>query len=210
MKVGFGFVFLMLEFLALPVFSQYTPLKGAVHNAEGKINQLREVVITIKKVSIVGIDSYTPQMWVGLSLKDKTSYAEIGQLIQVSSTARLLSVNVETAGFKGAKDSVSFRLNIYKSENGLPGERLIEKNMVKSFSKDSKMLNFDLRSEQIFLEEDCVLSLEYLPKEQNKKLSLLSFRVNMMAKGGFSRIASAGKWTPMRSGAAAIFAEVEQ
>lgn len=209
MKVGFGFIFLAIEFFALPAFSQDKPLKETVHNEEGKINQLREVVITNKKVNIVGIDSYTPQMWVGLSLKGKAGYAEIGQLIPISSTVRLLSVNVETAGFKGAKDAVSFRLNIYKSENGLPGARLIEKSMLKSFSKDSKMLRFDLRPEQIFLEEDCVLSFEFVPKEQNKKLALLSFRVNMMAKGGFSRMDSAGKWTPMQSGAAAIFAEVE-
>ena len=177
-----------------------------------RINQLKEVVITNKKprINIVGIDSYTPQMWVGLSLKEENSYAEIAQLIPISSTARLLSVNVETAGFKGAKDSVSFRLNIYKSENGLPGERLIEKNMLRSFSKDSGMLRFDLRSEDVFLEEDCVVSIEYLAKERNKKLRLLSFRANRMGKGGFSRIASIGKWIPMGSGSAAIFAEVEQ
>lgn len=177
-----------------------------------RINQLKEVVITNKKprINLVGIDSYTPEMWVGLSLKEENSYAEIAQLIPISSTARLISVNVGTAGFKGAKDSVSFRLNIYKSENGSPGERLVEKSILKSFSKEAKMLRFDLRSEEIFLEEDCVLSIEYLAKDRNKKLRLLSFRANRMGKGGFSRIASIGKWIPMGSGSAAIFAELEQ
>ncbi|RQO64873.1 hypothetical protein DBR43_31840 [Pedobacter sp. KBW06] len=213
MKVWFGFIVLVPGFFALPVlpaFSQNKALKGLLHKEKGQVNQLKEVVITNKKVNIVGVNGYTPEMWVGLSLKGKAGYAEIGQLIRISSMVRLLNVNVGTSGFKGARDSVSFRLNIYKFENGLPGERLIEKNIIKSFSKDSEMLRFDLSAEQVFLEEDCVLSLEYLPKERNKKLSLLSFRANMMAKGGFSRIENTGKWSPMRSGAAAIFAEVEQ
>lgn len=180
---------------------------------ERKTTALNEVVITNKKRKriIRGTTGYTPLLWLNLNtIKNKNSYAEFGQLIKIKEPVQLLNAKAKVEGKKKSTDSITYRLNIYKVENGLPGTRLVEKELIKSFMISEKELSFDLKTERIFLEEDCIVAFEYIPKENKLKSPLLAFRVSITGNGGFSRIASIGKWTPIGGGSASISAELEQ
>lgn len=175
-----------------------------------KISTLKEVLITNKKPKLktLGTKNFTPLMWVNVGIRTG-SYIEHGKLIELKSPAKLVSANVKVAGHKNSVDSISYRLNIFKVVNGLPDKRLVEKNIIKTFSASSTMLTFDLRKEDIYLAEDFVVSFEYIPKK-NAKVKLMSFRANLAASRSFFKDANVGEWKPMSSGSPVIFVEVEQ
>lgn len=176
-----------------------------------KTYTLNEVVITHEKRKRIhlGTTGYTPLLFASISLKDKKSYAESAQRIKIKKAAQLLNVNARIAGSKKSKDSVTYRLNIYKMNDGLPGARLTEKNIIKTFPMTAQLISFDLEKESIFLDEDFVVAFEYIPNASLKQ-PVLSFRASMTGTGGFTRTISVGKWTSVGNGSASIFVEVEQ
>lgn len=180
-------------------------LKRAAH-------QLQEVVITNRKRKVrkLGTTGYTPMVWVSISFKNKNDFAEQAQLIKISEPTRLLEVRAKVAGNKKNTDSVNYRLNIYAVKDGLPGARILEKNLIKSFSMAEREISFDLTRESIFTDKDCIVSFEYIPKGNTEHINILSFRASLTGKGGYSRKASIGDWIPMSAGSGSIYAIVEQ
>lgn len=177
-----------------------------------KAYELNQVVIhnTKRKKAILGTASYTPMMWVSISLKGSQEFAEQAQLIKINAPVQVLSANVRVEGNKQSRDSITYRLNIYKVQDGIPGARLIEKNLIKTFPETAKTLTFNLEDESIFIDEDFVVSFEYIPRTGTSKKNALSLRASIGGKGGFSRLASIGKWLPVKGGgAASIFVVVE-
>ncbi|WP_139218444.1 carboxypeptidase-like regulatory domain-containing protein [Pedobacter antarcticus] len=197
---------------------QAIPISAFQTGNENKIilkkstHQLQEVVITNRKKKIrkLGTTGYTPMVWVSISFKNKNDFAEQAQLIKISEPTRLLEVRAKVAGNKKKTDSVNYRLNIYAVKDGLPGPRILEKNLIKSFSMAEREISFDLTRESIFTDKDCIVSFEYIPKGNTEHIDILSFRASITGKGGYSRKASIGDWTPMSAGSGSIYAIVEQ
>lgn len=95
---------------------------------------LNEVVITNQKRRILtlGTKGYTPLMWMNVGSKTG-NYAEHGKLIEIKAPSKLLNASIRVGGDKKSKDSVIYRLNVYKVAKGLPSQRMIEKNIIKIF-----------------------------------------------------------------------------
>lgn len=173
---------------------------------------LPEVIVRNSKPKLKrrGTTGYTPLIWLAVSFKDGNGFAEQAQLIKIEEPAQLISVNGRVGSIKGKTGSLTYRLNIYKSENGTPGERLVEKLIMKAFPISDGMIRFDLRQEQIYLNEDFFVAFEYIPTKISGEIPPLSFRASATGSGGFMRAASAGTWMPITGGSGAIFVEIEE
>ena len=177
---------------------------------KAKTITLNEVVVSLEKPKKItlGTKGFTPLMWMGISTR-KGTYFEHAKIIKIKKSSRLLNANVRVGGNKRSTDSVTYRFNIYKIKEGLPAERLLEKNIIKTFPRSADLLTFSLIDENIYLDQDCAVSFEYIPKEA-KGNPPLSFRANVAANDAFVRNVSVGSWKPMKNGSSCIFVEVEQ
>lgn len=177
-----------------------------------KTTELQEVTITNKelKPKTLGTKLYAPLLWFNLTVREQEGYLEPAKLIKIKEPAKLLNANIRVAGNKKSKDSITFRLNIYKIEDGLPGDRLIEKNIIKTFPLSTKLLTFDLKDEDIILNEDCAIAFEYIPKNTENPIPLYSFRAVLGSTDAFIRSFSTGKWYPIDTGSLSLFLEVLQ
>lgn len=177
---------------------------------KAKTITLNEVVVSLEKQKIItlGTKGFTPLMWMSISTREGT-YFEHAKIIKIKKLSRLLNANVRVGGNKRSRDSVTYRFNIYKLKEGLPAERLLEKNIIKTFPRSADMLTFSLIDENIYLDQDCAVSFEYIPKNV-KGSQPISFRANVAANDAFVRNASVGSWKPMKNGSSCIFVEVEQ
>ena len=171
---------------------------------------LSAITITHKKPKIkkLGNTGYTPMIWayVARNLNDIT---EQGKLILVKKPVRLLSAHVFTGSLK-RKDSVSYRLNIYKVRDGYPSERLFEKSLIKKFPLTETKLSFDLSNESLVIDQDFLISFEYLPEKKSNKPPVISFRAGLGNSGGYLRSASLGQWDKIKGGSASIYVVVEE
>jgi len=177
-----------------------------------KTTELQEVIVTNKelKQKTLGTKLYAPLLWFNLTVRKQEGYLEPAKLIKIKESAKLLNANIRVAGSKKSKDSITFRLNIYKIKDGLPGERLIEKNLIKTFPLSAKLLTFDLKDENIILDEDCAIAFEYIPKNTENPIPLYSFRAVLGSTDAFIRSVSTGKWYPIDTGSLSLFLEVLQ
>lgn len=178
---------------------------------EEKLVNLAEVKVSSRKVTVrkLGISGYTPMIWTPLNTYDRNDIIEQGRLIEIERPSILLTANVNTGGIKHFKDSLTFRLNIYKVEDNKPGERLIEKSIIKSFDPAQEIISFDLRKDYILLEEDCVIAFELLPKSM-VSYPRMRFRAKMGSDGGFARNNSLGNWQQIKGASSVIFITVKQ
>jgi len=177
-----------------------------------KTTELQEVIITNRKLKqkILGTKLYTPLLWFNLTVKKEEGYLEPAKLIRIKEPAKLLNANIRVAGNKKSKDSITFRLNIYKIKDGLPGNHLIEKNIIKTFPLSATLLTFDLKDEDIILDEDCAVAFEYIPKDTNNPIPLYSFRAVLGSTDAFIRSVSTGKWHLIDAGSLSLFLEALQ
>lgn len=168
--------------------------------------------ITIKnvkpKIKKYGNTSYTPLIWATAIVKNDDIF-EVGKLITLKKAVRLLSVNA-FIGNQKLKDSVTYRLNFYRMKDGYPSERLIDKNITKSFALSASKISFDISAENLVMEEDFLVAIEYLPGKALEKSRIIGFRGNLGSSGGYGRYTSLGTWSQTKQGGAAIYVVAEE
>lgn len=59
-------------------------------------------------------------------------------------------------------DTFTFRLNFYSVEKGLPDKNLLSENIITSFSKPEGEIKVDLREYNIVLEDDVIVTMEWI------------------------------------------------
>ncbi|ASZ10449.1 carboxypeptidase-like regulatory domain-containing protein [Chitinophaga pendula] len=89
-------------------------------------------------------------------------------------------------------DILTFRINFYQIENGMPGKRLIDKNIILTQSISNGWFDIDLSNYNILLSQDCYISYEYLPTAAG---STRPFAIDTRKNGTLSvRKSSHGRW----------------
>lgn len=162
---------------------------------EQKIIELAEVKINNKgrKSYKIGIIARTPFIMTPSESYNDNDIIEQARLIPIKQAVKLLDANIYLAS--SVLDSVKLRLNFYKLVNGIPGERVVEKNIVQTFALKKGWLSFDLSKQDIFMNEDFVVSFEYLPDEQIKgKKIRLFFGAKLGSSNSYGRNSSLGLW----------------
>lgn len=163
-----------------------------------KMNILKELIITSKrpKRRKIGIRTHNPLLWGGLGIGENDIF-EIAQEIKTTKQLRLLDFNLFLRIYQ---DSLpyKFRLKIYSSEAGVPGEILINDNIiidgiVPGWNK------VDLEAYQIILKDDFFVSVEFLPVAIEKVENVYAGGV-LIGGNRYSRSSSLGTWNKAQGG----------
>ncbi|WP_276498188.1 carboxypeptidase-like regulatory domain-containing protein [Pontibacter litorisediminis] len=158
-----------------------------------KVTSLQEVVVQPRKLKIrkLGVTGRLPVIWGNPDQKEAKDVYEFANYIAVKETpSRLLSAHFYLTSSK--LDSALFRINLYKSENGLPGERLVEQRIMQKLSTKQGWISIDLEAFNIHTGEDFFLGIEYLPAEGVDKSAIMLG--GKLGGSSYSRKASLGTW----------------
>lgn len=170
-----------------------------------KVTTLPEVRISNKKLRQykLGITGRTPMVSIPTKSYQQNDILEQARLIKLKKPAKILNANIFV--ISDTQKEVSIRLNFYAFTNGLPGKRLIEKSIIKKTIVKNGWFSIDLKNEAIYLDEDFVVSFEYLPSNQNQ----IVFGAKMGASNSFLRSSSLGVWRKNALGGCSIYVTAE-
>lgn len=194
--------------LSVPV-GQLAQMKPLELKLQEKENTLQEVVVRSKKLKIkkLGVTGRLPVVWGSPENRDRDDIYEFANFINVKGKlSELLSAHFYVSSQK--LDSALFRINLYKSKNGLPGERIIEKSILKRLPAKEGWVSIDLQPFEIYTDEDFYLGIEYLPGAGVDRLAIL-----LGAKLGgssYSREASLGSWEKFTGASLSGYVTVRQ
>lgn len=173
-----------------------------------KIAVLNEVRITNakKKMRKLGITGRTPMVSIPTSSLQSTDVFEQARLIHLNSPAKIINANIFL--ISDDQREVNIRVNFYTFKNGLPAERLIEKSIIKRTKVQKGWLSIDLSKEDIYVDEDFVVSFEYLPEEKKDNKRIV-FGAKIGAADSWLRSSSLGIWRKNELGGATIYVTAE-
>lgn len=170
-----------------------------------KITSLAEVKINSKKLKQykLGITGKTPLMSIPSKSYQKNDILEQARIIHLKKPAKIINANIFV--LSESMREVSIRINFYAVENGKPGKRLVEKNIIRKAVISKGWFSIDLKDENIYLDEDFVVSFEYLPSAQDS----IVFAAKMGASDSFLRSSSLGVWRKNVLGGCSIYITAE-
>jgi len=173
---------------------------------EDKVTSLAEVRITNTKLKQykLGITGRTPMISIPGRSYQKNDVLEQARILHLKKPAKIINANIFL--LSQSKKEVSVRLNFYAVENGMPGKRLVEKSIIRKSILDKGWFRIDLKDEDIFLDEDFVVSFEFLPSTQQA----IFFAAKIGAADSFLRSSSLGVWRKNAVGGCSIFVTAER
>lgn len=174
-----------------------------------KTTALQEVVVKSRKMKIrkLGVTGRMPGVWGVPDKRESKDVFEFANLIGIrNKPVELVSAHFYLAS--SVLDSALFRINLYKDNNGYPGERLVEKSILQKFSTKDGWLTLDLRKYDLYLTEDFFMGIEYLP-EQDKYRQAIAMGGKI---GGsvFSKQSSFGEWKKISGVSLSSYVTVRQ
>jgi hypothetical protein len=159
-----------------------------------KTTDLREVVVRSKaaKIKKFGTTSRNPFIYGTSQAQNANDISELGKFINLNNKpSDILSATLYLISNK--IDSANMRINFYRNADGMPGERIIEKSIIKRLPMKQGWVTINLEDHNITVDKDFFIGFEYLPDPNHKELHLFSFGG---AFGGnhFMRKVSLGEW----------------
>jgi hypothetical protein len=195
--------------LSLPVSAI---LSGKISTFEltEKTTALREVVINSKtpKTKKIGTTTRTPLIYGSAETVHSDDISELAKYINLNGKAsELISATVYLRSIK--LDSATFRINLYRDVAGMPGERLVEKTIIKRLPLTKGWVTVPLEQYDLVVDENFYLGVEYLPEYSNHEKYIFIYGA---ALGGsvYSRKASLGDWKREIGGRIAAYVTVRQ
>lgn len=114
---------------------------------------------------------------------------EQGRLLQIKEPVTVLNANIYIP--TPLTTDVKVRINFYSLTNDLPGERVVEKSIIRnSLPRKKGWQKFDLSDEHIQLDRDFVVSFEFLSTKKQK----IGFNAKRGAKDSYVRFNALAKW----------------
>lgn len=173
-----------------------------------KVALLNEVTVsnTKRKIHKLGITGRTPMISIPTSSLTSTDIFEQARLIHLKSPAKILNANI----FLISDDAreVTIRVNFYGFKDGFPTGRLIEKNIIKQKVIKKGWLSIDLSNEDIYIDNDFVVSFEYLPNSTTDNKRIV-FGAKLGASDSWLRSNSLGIWRKNELGGATMYVTAE-
>jgi hypothetical protein len=152
--------------------SDFIQLNKAI-TLDPDIKELSEVIIRPRNMKevVLGNDFNSPNVSAGFLTDDLGS--ELGTVMKLKDGK---TYYLKSCGFNFARvnyDSIIFRVNIYDLEDGLPGELLISLPIYITVYRDQKNAVVDLYPYDIKVDDDFVLSLEWLQNLPDKTKAVM-------------------------------------
>jgi hypothetical protein len=180
---------------------KYVPFKdernGSVAGIEMKprAKALQEVVITAKTLPLRTLGNTTTSHFFNIGLPLKFLGSELGIVIRPGKRPALLkSFNFNVS--ENHLDSAIFRLNIYSLKNRQPLDNILSDNILLHVGNKSGPYHIDLSKYKIILNEDVLISLEWIDggKSGNER-GVLFLSAALFNSDTWHRTTSLGKWT---------------
>ena len=136
------------------------------------VKELQPVVINSKraKVKILGYETNSKLFGLGFG-----SYA-VGSEGGVRLVVKHLNTNLESLSFliiQNPFDHLMFRVNVYEFKNGLPDKNILSQNIMLNIeNKQTGKINFDLSPFNIVVNDDVLISLEWIEAKPNATANL--------------------------------------
>ena len=175
------------------------PIQSIVHSSmhvfllNPKTTQLAEIIVKSKqlKQKNIGTKSHNPFLWGSAQSKDKNDIIEFAKFINIKNNfSRIQNVHIYLGGV--TVDTATFRINFYNVINGLPGNKIIDKNIIERMPIKKGWLTIDLTKENIVLDQNFFVSFEFMPE---KKFSKYVFSYGGQVGGNYIlRKSSLGNW----------------
>lgn len=173
-----------------------------------RITELKEVVIGARQLKrkTVGTKSVNPLLWGNATSKDGKDIIEMCKRINIKTTTYLESLHVYLKGVSTRQ--VIFRVHFYEVKEDQPGERLVDKMILCKKDIDNGWLEIDLTDQDLVMEEDFFVSIEFLPVQPARGYSF-SYGGQM---GGslYARHSSLGRWEKNSGATIAMYLTVKQ
>jgi len=156
-----------------------------------KSQNIEEVFVSAGKFKkiIIGNNIKSPMIVAGF--QDRELGSELGTMLKFDkkNKGRVVSFNFNVSSLQN--DSLIFRVNLYKMENGLPGQNML-KTPIYAFSKlSSGIISVDLSEESIYIKEDSFLSIELI---EDINFEGIFFKSGFLRSPSFHRPNSESEW----------------
>jgi hypothetical protein len=152
---------------------------------------LQEIVIKPKKTKTLLAGNTTNSQIISAGFVSNDLGSEVGTVLRYNKKkpGKLENVNFNIA--YNSFNNLLFRVNIYDFKNGKVGENLLKEPLYLETSMDSGTLTLDLSEKNIYVHNDCLLTLEWI-KDFGKKG--LMFSAGFFNSDSYSRKVSQGDW----------------
>lgn len=202
------FSYVGFEELNIPIRSIFnSPIHVFV--LQPKTNQLTGVIVSGKplKQKTIGTKSHNPFLSGTAESKDKSDIIEFAKFIAIhDKVSRIQNANLYLLGVN--IDTATFRVNFYVANNGLPGERIIDKNILERMSVKKGWLTIDLTKEDIVIDKDFFIGFEFMPE---KKLTKYSLNYGGQVGGSYvTRKSSLGTWEKGKGASLSAYITIRQ
>ncbi|MCC8408128.1 carboxypeptidase-like regulatory domain-containing protein [Mucilaginibacter sp. UR6-1] len=150
-------------------------------NYQGKAIQLEPDNIKLKEVTV------KPKKWktatLGNTTKSKSSNSgfsssrlghELGRIIKIKGSPTFIK-RFNASISSGPVDSVKMRLNFYSIKNGIPDQVLQHQNIFVTVRKNDEQISIDLEPYNIYVEDDFLVSLEWIQSARGGVMFSSSF-----------------------------------
>ncbi|MBB6611109.1 carboxypeptidase-like regulatory domain-containing protein [Pontibacter sp. Tf4] len=205
-----------LTFSAVGFNELSVPIKTIVNDrlAEFKLTEkttsLREVVVKSKsaKIKKFGTTLRHPFIYGVSHNSDTNDISEFAKLIEINNKpSDVLSTSLYLTSSK--IDSANMRINFYRNVDGMPGERIAEKSIIKRLPLKEGWVTVNLQDYNITVDEDFFIGFEYLPDPSHKEKYLFAFGA-VFGGSYFTRKVSLGEWNKGVGGKLSAYVTVRQ
>ena len=140
-----------------------------------KSYQIQEVEVVAQRFEgddqIFGVRNKTRGLSIGFGSRNLGT--EIGAVIPISEQTFIKNANFVLNHAKG--DSLLFRVNIYNYRNGKIGENILKENILISTKQRKGTITVDLVPLNLILEDDVLLTLEWIKDDNGKGNTDITF-----------------------------------
>lgn len=177
---------------SMPAEAFLTHLKSnPILKLQPKINVLEEVIITNKKLKekLVGNKTKSNKFKVGFN--SAALGHEIGTKIRIKNSTTYLK-KFHANIFANTNKTMKFRMNFYNIKDDLPGNKIINENILFSINLKKGDFTLDLEQYNIIVEEDFYCTIELI--ESQKLEDEIFFSAGFLGKKMIYRTTSQGEW----------------
>ncbi|MBK0402365.1 carboxypeptidase-like regulatory domain-containing protein [Adhaeribacter sp. BT258] len=158
---------------------------------------LQEVVIKPRKTKTITAGNTTDSKFMSAGFTSNDLGSEVGTVLRYN---KKKPGKVENVNFNIANNSynnVFFRVNMYAFKDGKIGENLLKEPLYTDFSGDFGTLTLDLSDKNIYIDSDCLLTLEWIKDYGQRGLY---FSAGFFNSDSYGRKTSHGNWFEVPAG----------
>ena len=182
-----------VEFLVRSIAQKTRPISIKL---EEQINELEEVVVTAKTFKKKILGNKTESKFISTGFSYDQLGAEMGVKINIRKTPTFVDAFNFNVSYNRLSSKSTFRINFYNVENNKPKENILTDNILVSMEPEQVgKITVDLKPYSIVLNNDVIVSLEWVETErENKKDEAIFFSLGMFNSGTLFKKSSQSKF----------------